>query len=183
MRIISGIYKGRHIYPPAKFRARPTTDFAKEALFNIIENNFEISELSVLDLFSGTGSITYEFASRGARRITAVEKDTDNFKFIRNTLQKFDMMQVNPVRSDAYRIIRNPWESYDIIFADPPYDLKELKELPELILGSRLMVRDSWLILEHPSKLTFNHIPAIFDHRNYGSVNFSFFKCQQIAEN
>jgi 16S rRNA (guanine(966)-N(2))-methyltransferase RsmD len=176
VRIISGKYKGKQIRPPSNFKARPTTDFAKEALFNIIENNFDIEELSVLDLFAGTGSITYEFASRGAKQITSVESDSSHFKFIRNMLNSMDMVQVNPVRSDAFRIIRNPWEAYDIIFADPPFDLKGLETIPELVLKEKLLLNDGWLILEHPSRIKFNHIPELFDHRNYGSVNFSFFK-------
>ena len=176
MRIISGTYKGKQIHPPANFRARPTTDFAKEALFNILENHFDIEELSVLDLFAGTGSITYEFASRGARRISAVEMNATDCRFIQRTIQELDFFQVNAVRSDAMKVIKNPWESYDLVFADPPFDFEGLENLPELVLGSALMDPGSWFILEHPSKMRFSHVPGIFDHRNYGSVNFSFFK-------
>lgn len=176
MRIISGKYKGKQLTPPSSFKARPTTDFAKEALFNIIENNFDIETLSVLDLFAGTGSISYEFASRGAKRIATVEKDSGNFKYIRRLLEEMEMVQVNPVRSDAFKIIRNPWEAYDLVFADPPYDLKGLDTLPGLVLESKLLESGGWFILEHPSNLKFNHINGIFDHRNYGNVNFSFFR-------
>jgi 16S rRNA (guanine(966)-N(2))-methyltransferase RsmD len=176
VRVISGIYKGRHIQPPSNFKARPTTDFAKEALFNIIENHFDIEDLTILDLFSGTGSITYEFASREAKRITSVEMYPQHFKFIRSMVSKMEMVQVNTIRSDAFKIIKNPWESYDLIFADPPYDLKGLESLPELILEGNLLEKEGWFILEHPSKIKFNHIPGLFDHRNYGNVNFSFFK-------
>ena len=176
MRIISGIYKGRHIHPPSNFKARPTTDFAKEALFNIIENNFEIEDLTILDLFAGTGSISYEFASRSAKRITTVEMNPNHFKFIRSIVRELEMEQVNTIRSDAFKIIKNPWESYDLIFADPPFDLKGLEAIPELILNSNLMGNNTWFIMEHPSKITFKHVPGMFDHRNYGNVNFSFFK-------
>lgn len=176
MRIISGKYKSRQLHPPANFKARPTTDFAKEALFNILENHFDIEELSVLDLFAGTGSITYEFASRGARRISTVEINSTHFRFIQQTVRQLDFVQVNPVRSDAFKVIKNPWEAYDLVFADPPFDLAGLETLPELVLGSALMEPGSWFILEHPSKMRFNHVPGIFDHRNYGNVNFSFFK-------
>lgn len=179
MRIISGKYKGRQIYPPTGFKARPTTDFAKEALFNIIENNFDIEDLSVLDLFAGTGSITYEFASRGADKISTVEIDSSHFKFIRSMLQKMEMVQVNPVRSDAFKVIKNPWEAYDIVFADPPYDLRNLETLPELVLTNNLLAPGGWFILEHPSKMKFNHLNTLFDHRHYGNVNFSFFKTQE----
>ncbi|MEX0987004.1 MAG: RsmD family RNA methyltransferase [Bacteroidales bacterium] len=176
MRIISGQYKGKKIHLPAKFKARPTTDFAKEALFNIIENNFDIEELSVLDLFSGTGSITYEFASRGAHRVTSVEMDQQHFRFIKSMVEQMDLVQVTPVRSDAFKVIKNPWEPYDLIFADPPYDLPSLETIPELILQGNLLAKDGWLILEHPAGMKFNHIPELFDHRYYGSVNFSFFR-------
>lgn len=179
MRIISGKYKGKQIHPPANFRARPTTDFAKEALFNILENNFDIEELAVLDLFSGTGSITYEFASRGAARITSVETNTMHYRFIRKMVEELDFFQVQPVRSDAFKVIKNPWESYDLIFADPPFDLPGLETIPELILNGNLLINGGWLILEHPSKMIFNHVPGLFDHRNYGSVNFSFFSANK----
>jgi 16S rRNA (guanine966-N2)-methyltransferase len=176
VRIISGKYKGKQIHPPHGFKARPTTDFSKEALFNILENNFEIETLSVLDLFSGTGSITYEFASRGALRITTVELNTLHYRFIRKMVEEMELLQVSPVRSDAMKIIKNPWESYDLIFADPPYDYKGLEALPDLILSGGLLEKGGWFILEHPSKIKFNNVPGIFDHRHYGSVNFSFFK-------
>jgi len=176
VRIISGKNKGKQIHPPPGFKARPTTDFAKEALFNIIENYFDIEELSVLDLFAGTGSISYEFASRGARRISTVEKDPATFRFIRNMIGKMEMVQVNPVHSDAMKVIRNPWEAYDLVFADPPYDFTELQSLPNLILDSSLLEKEGWLILEHPSGMNFSENRQLFDHRKYGSVNFSFFR-------
>ena len=176
MRIISGKYKGKRIQPPANFRARPTTDFAKEALFNIIENNFDIPDLSVLDLFSGTGSMTYEFASRGAMRIASVESNAIHYRFIRKMVQELDFAQVNTVRTDAFKVIKSPWEPYDIVFADPPYDLEKLEEIPGLVLKNKLLTDEGWLILEHPSKIKFNHIASMFDHRVYGSVNFSFFR-------
>ncbi len=175
MRIISGKYKGKQINPPANIKARPTTDFAKEALFNILENKFDLEELAVLDLFSGTGSISYEFASRGSKRVTSVEQNTFHFRFIRMMVDQMEMFQVQPVRSDAFKVIKNPWESYDLIFADPPFDLPGLETLPEVILRSKLLANEGWLILEHPSRMKFNHLPELFDHRNYGSVNFSFF--------
>ena len=180
MRIISGKYKGKKIHPPPNFKARPTTDFAKEALFNILENNFNLEELAILDLFSGTGSITYEFASRGAERVTSVEMNSKHYNFIKKMVDELDFIQVQPVQSDAFKVVKNPWESYDLIFADPPFDLPGLEDLPELILRSNLLLNGGWLILEHPAKMKFNHIPELFDHRNYGSVNFSFFSVKNI---
>lgn len=176
MRIISGTYKGKQLLPPSNFKARPTTDFAKEALFNILENNFDIEELTVLDLFSGTGSISFEFASRGAKRITSVEKHPDHFKYIRKMVDELEFHQVSTVRSDAFRVIKNPWESYDLIFADPPYDLEKLETLPEQIFSEKLLLKGGWFILEHPAGMQFNHHRELFDHRKYGSVNFSFFR-------
>ncbi|MFC2090475.1 16S rRNA (guanine(966)-N(2))-methyltransferase RsmD [Bacteroidota bacterium] len=176
MRIISGTYKGKQLFPPSNFKARPTTDFAKEALFNIIENNFDIEEVCVLDLFAGTGSISFEFASRGAKRITTVELNSDHFKFIRKTVSELDFHQISTIRSDAFKIIKNPWESYDLIFADPPYDMKGIETIPELIFERKLLADDGWLILEHPSRMQFNHLRELVDHRKYGNVNFSFFK-------
>lgn len=176
MRIISGKYKGKRIHPPSNFKARPTTDFAKESLFNIIENNFDITELSILDLFAGTGSISYEFASRGAKRIATVESDSNHFRFIEKTLRSLDMPQIDTVRSDAFKVIKNPWESYDIIFADPPFDHEKLEAIPEMILHNNLLAPGGWFILEHPSKMSFVHLKSLFDQRKYGGVNFSFFK-------
>lgn len=177
MRIISGTYRRKNIKVPANFKARPTTDFAKEALFNIIENHHNIEDLKVLDLFAGTGSISYEFASRGTQNITTVELNPQHYKFIRSVVNEMEFHQIHTIRSDAFKIIKNPWEPYDLIFADPPYDMKNLETIPELILVSdKLLNPDGWLILEHPSKLSFNHISGIFDHKNYGSVNFSFFR-------
>ena len=176
MRIISGTYKGKQLFPPSNFKARPTTDFAKEALFNIIENNFDIAELSVLDLFAGTGSISFEFASRGARQVTTVEKNTDHFRYIRKVVAELELFQVHPIRSDAFRILKNPWESYNLVFADPPYEMKELASIPELVFSKGLLSEGGWLILEHPTKMNFGHMKELFDHRLYGSVNFSFFR-------
>ena len=178
MRIISGKYKGRQIHPPSGFKARPTTDFAKEALFNILENHFVIEDLSVLDLFSGTGSITYEFASRGAYRISSVESEAIHFRFIRRMVQQLEFAQVNTVRTDALKVIKNPWESYDIVFADPPYNFPGLELIPEQVMKSKLLDNEGWFILEHPSSMNFSLVPGMFNHRNYGNVNFSFFKKQ-----
>lgn len=176
MRIISGTYRGKQIQPPSNFRARPTTDFAKEGLFNVLINNFDFEETSVLDLFAGTGSITYEFASRGINRITTVENNSLHFRFIRKNVEEMEFEAVHTINTDAFKFIKRPFESYDIIFADPPYDHPELKSLPELIFESNILAKDGWFILEHPSQMKFNHQDTFFQHKNYGNVNFSFFK-------
>lgn len=131
MRIISGSYRGKQIHPPSNFKARPTTDFAKEGLFNILNNNFDFEETDVLDLFAGTGSLTYEFASRGTRRITSIENNSLHFRFIRKNIEEMGFDDVHTINTDVFKFIKRPFESYDLIFADPPFDHPELKTLPE----------------------------------------------------
>ena len=175
MRIISGTHKGRHIYPPKTFRARPTTDFAKESLFNILNNHFNFEELEVLDLFSGTGSIAYEFASRGARLVTAVENNEIHYRFIRKTLEAFDFDRVKLIRGDAFLFLNRPYQSFDIIFADPPYDHEKLGLLPDLIFRTNILAEGGWFILEHSSRYTFGEHPRFLQLRKYGGVEFSIF--------
>ena len=176
MRIISGSYRGRQIHPPSNFKARPTTDFSKEGLFNILYNNFEFDEIDVLDLFAGTGSVTYEFASRGTKRVVCVENNSLHFRFIRKNVEDMQLEQVHTINTDVFKFLKKPFESYDLIFADPPYDNKELSKLPDLVFETNILLDNGWFILEHPSQLTFNHHPNFFQHKNYGNVNFSFFK-------
>ena len=130
MRIISGIFRGKQIRPPGNFKARPTTDFSKESLFNILIHQYNIEDMDVLDLFSGTGSISYEFASRGARSVLALEMAPLHFKFIQETCRKLQMDQVSVIRADAFRYLKKPTQSFDFIFADPPFDHPGLAELP-----------------------------------------------------
>ncbi len=176
MRIISGQYRGKQIIPPGNFRARPTTDFAKEGLFNILMNLYDLEEADVLDLFSGTGSMTYEFASRGARSVVAVEWDPSYQRFIQRTCQSLEMEQVTVLRMDAFRYLLKPVQSFDIIFADPPYDHPRLPEIPDAVLGSGILQPQGIFILEHPSKHSFTAHARFLRQRNYGSVNFSFFQ-------
>lgn len=175
MRIISGKYRGKQIHPPKNFKARPTTDFAKEGLFNILVHQYDFEELDILDLFSGTGSITYEFASRGVRSVVALEMAAPNFKFIQRTCKELDMDQVNVIRGDAFRYLKKPYQSFDIVFADPPYDHPLLPELPDLVLSTDILNEDGLLILEHPVKYIFSAQPGYIQHRKYGGVNFSLF--------
>lgn len=176
MRIISGTYRGKQIHPPKSFKARPTTDFAKEGLFNILLNHFDPEDLDVLDLFAGTGSITYEFASRGARSVVAVEMNQENHHFIRKTCEELQMDQVTMIRGDVFRYIRKPYQSFDIIFADPPYDHIRLESLPDLILDTEILANKGWFILEHPGSSSFTAHPRFLQHRKYGGVNFSIFQ-------
>ena len=175
MRIISGENKGRRIPVPGNFKARPTTDFAKEALFNIIANYFDFKSIKVLDLFSGTGSIGYEFASRGAEKVDLMEINQRYSDFIRKTVQRLGLKQVHVYTGDVFRFIPRIKEKYDIIFADPPYDLDNIHEIPELISDNNLLNKDGWFILEHGRNLDFSDYIHFKELRKYGSVHFSIF--------
>jgi len=176
MRIVSGTHRGRHIYPPKNFRARPTTDFAKESLFNILSNHFDFEEIEVLDLFSGTGSIAYEFASRGTRAVTAIEKDEIHSRFIGKTIRELGLEQVSVIRGDAFLFLNKPLQSYDIIFADPPYDHENLSQLPDMVFGTSILAEGGWFILEHSGRISFTAHPRFLQHRQYGGVKFSVFR-------
>lgn len=175
MRIISGSHKGRIISPPAGLKLRPTTDMAREGLFNILNNIVDYSELHVLDLFAGTGSMSYEFASRGAELVHSVEINTKHASFIINTAKKLDMACIKVFRADTRRYLEKTINSYKLIFADPPYNLKWLEDIPEMVIGSDCLEPGGILILEHPSDYSFTGNEYFSEHRKYGSVNFSFF--------
>jgi 16S rRNA (guanine966-N2)-methyltransferase len=176
VRIIGGKFSGRLIEPPSGFRARPTTDFAREGLLNILANRYEFTSVSLLDLFAGTGAISYEFASRGTTDIDLVDTDRRNCEFIGTTLRKLeiDKARIHHISaSDWLRVCR---KEYDIVFADPPYDLKWLKEIPDMVISSHAMKANGILILEHPKTYTFTYHVHFSEHRKYGNVNFSFFE-------
>lgn len=176
MRIISGKFRKKSIFPPKNFKARPTTDVAKESLFNIIENNFDIGTLIVLDLFGGTGSISYEFASRECPDITCVELNYSHYAFIRDTAKNLQIEhQLKVIKSNVFTFLKNHKNQYDLIFADPPYDLPKLESIPDLILEKQLLSVDGWLILEHSKNNQFSNHPNFSFTKQYGSVNFSFF--------
>lgn len=176
MRIISGQYKGKYIPVRKNFNARPTTDFAKENLFNILNNNFDYEDLDVLDLFSGTGSISYEFASRGCRSVISVEKDFKSYSSIKQISIELGIDSIKTVRADAFKFIKKCPESFDVVFADPPYDLPNLKDIPEEVLKSTILKESGWLILEHGKNHQFNDSQYLVDVRTYGSVHFSIFQ-------
>jgi 16S rRNA (guanine966-N2)-methyltransferase len=176
LRIIGGKYKGRRINPPGNFSARPTTDFAREGLFNILNNRVDFETISVLDLFSGTGSMSFEFASRGAVSVHLVEKDFKHISGIRKILKELDLKNVKPIHIDVKAYLKTCSVKYDIVFADPPYELTWLKELPDLVTKACIIKEDGFFILEHPRDLSFAGHYLFFEHRNYGGVNFSFFK-------
>lgn len=176
MRIISGRYRGKQINPPAGFKARPTTDFARESLFNILSNRIDFESVSVLDLFSGTGSISYEFASRGSPTVHLVEQDLRNIRFIRRMVTEMKLDGVRALHVDVKAFLKTCTFKYDIVFADPPYELPWLKDLPGLVMGAGILAGNGFFILEHPKNFSFVSNPGFFEHRDYGSVNFSFFK-------
>ncbi|MBN1183469.1 MAG: RsmD family RNA methyltransferase [Bacteroidales bacterium] len=176
MRIISGINKGKRIDPGKRFKARPTTDFAKEGLFNVITNHFNIEDISVLDLFAGTGSISYEFASRGCQSIDTVELNPMHFDFIKKTASDLNYTQLKVYRADCIKFITNAKKSYSLIFADPPYDFQKIPEIPQLIFDNEILQPGGWFILEHGGKNNFTSHEKFFNHKKYGNVNFSIFK-------
>lgn len=175
MRIISGIYKGKQLYPGKDFKARPTTDFAKESLFNILANKFYFDEIKVLDLFSGTGSISYEFASRGCNAIESVELNPKHAAFIGKTARELKFSQIKVYKVNVYQYLKFNRNKFDIIFADPPYDMEGVNLLPDKIIEKDILTDDGILILEHAKNIDFSLHKRLIEHRNYGSVNFSFF--------
>jgi 16S rRNA (guanine966-N2)-methyltransferase len=176
MRIVSGIYRGRRLQPPVNLPVRPTTDFAKEGLFNVLSNMVDFESLMVLDLFTGTGSIAFEFLSRGAISVTAVDSSHKCIDFIKKTADSFGVKNLQPVKSNSFVFIKRMVSVYDLIFADPPYDLEGIESIPDLVFESNLLKEDGLLILEHSSRYRFEHHPMFSHHRNYGSVNFTIFR-------
>lgn len=176
MRIISGIHGGRRISPPGKMPyTRPTTDIAKEGLFNILQNNLEIDELKVLDLFGGTGCISYELASRGAPEITIVEKDSKMYEFIKKTSAELGFDNFNVIKSDVFKFIESTNQQYDFIFAGPPYALATIDNLPLNIFESKLLKPDGWFVLEHTPRNNYKNFAHYKTERNYGTTIFSIF--------
>jgi len=176
MRIISGIHGGRKISPPAKMPyTRPTTDIAKEGLFNIIENNLTISSLKTLDIFGGTGSISYELASRGAEDLTIVEKDTMMHEFIKKNAATLSLENFKVIKMDVFRFLQQCTDTFDLIFAGPPYALTNIDELPKIIFEKKLLNNNGWFILEHTPANNYKTFPHYKTERNYGTTVFSIF--------
>lgn len=174
MRIITGQYKGRHFDVPRSFKARPTTDFAKENIFNVMRGYMDFEETTALDLFAGTGSITLELLSRGCADVTSVEMDRDHAAFIRQCVEKLGTTNHTLIRGDVFKFLKTCKKQFDFIFADPPYALTTIDTLPDLMLP--LLKEDGIMILEHGKQNDFSEHPRFAEHRAYGSVNFSIFK-------
>ncbi len=176
MRIISGTFKGRRFSPPKSFDARPTTDFAKENLFNILNNRVEWEDSSALDLFSGTGNICIEFVSRGCTSVTAVEKAPNHAKYIQKVIGELKIENLRLYTTDVFRFLESNHQKYDLIFADPPYDLPTLEKIPALILEKDMLNEGGIFVMEHSKKNDFSQLPHFKERRVYGSVNFSIFE-------
>lgn len=176
MRIISGILGGRRISPPSKMPyTRPTTDIAKEGLFNILQNKLDIEGLQTLDLFGGTGSISYELASRGAADLTIVEKDNNMYDFIKKTAATLQLENFHVIKSDVFKFIETTTGKYDFIFAGPPYALTNIDDLPRKIVERKLLKPGGWFVLEHTARNDYEKFELYRTERNYGTTIFSIF--------
>lgn len=175
LRIVSGKYKSRRIHLFKEMKLRPTMDKTKESLFNILHNRFDFAEIKALDLFSGTGNISYELSSRGCQNITAVEKEASCIFFIQKIMHDLDIKEINVVRNDVFKFLQNCKESYDFIFADPPYDLPNIYQIPELIFSNNILKKNGWLVIEHSIKSNFNQVRNFVEKRVYGQSTLSFF--------
>ena len=182
MRIITGKYKGRHFDIPRTFKARPTTDFAKENIFNVLVQYVDFDGAEALDLFSGTGSISLELVSRGCSHVVSVELDRDHHRFIQDCMKKLTansqepIANIIPIRGDVFRFLKSCKQQFDFIFADPPYALKELATLPDLVFERQVLKEEALFVLEHGKDYDFSEHPHFVEHRQYGSVNFSLFR-------
>ena len=175
MRIIAGTLKGRRLNPPAHLPVRPTTDMAREGLFNILNNYVDYEDCAVLDLFAGTGAVSMEFVSRGAREVTAVDINNACAEYVRSEVQRLQVKNMRVVRADVFDLLKRANRQFDIVFADPPYAIEGLPTLPDLVFGHQLLTPDGIFILEHPGEYSFDTHPHFWQHRAYGKVNFTFF--------
>lgn len=176
MRIISGKYRGKTIFAGKDFNSRPTTDFAKESLFNILANSIDFETIKVLDLFAGTGGIGFEFASRGSIQVDSVEINFRQYEFIRKIAKDLQFDGFKAIKSDVMKYIEKCPYKYDIIFADPPFDWEHTDKLPEAVFDAGIMAPDGIFILEHSRRISFAGNSRMYDHRVYGNLHFSFFR-------
>jgi len=176
MRIVSGYFRGRRINVPKKMDLRPTTDFAKEGLFNVLNNLIDFDELNVLDCFFGTGNISLEFISRGASQVTAVDINRDSYRFLEKLCNEWEIDNLDVYRADVLIHLKQDYQKYDLIFADPPFNLPEIKELPDLVFDNELLEDNGMLIVEHGNDTDFSQHKKFTKQRKFGSVFFSFFE-------
>ncbi|MBU0489595.1 MAG: 16S rRNA (guanine(966)-N(2))-methyltransferase RsmD [Bacteroidetes bacterium] len=182
MRIISGKYKHRRLNPPAGLPVRPTTDYARESLFNILNTYWDLDGVSVLDVFAGTGTVGFEFASRGASSVTAVDVNERCVKFINQTAASFGALNVKAYRKDAFVFLKLAKTSYDFIFADPPFDMADIAEVHKYVFEHNLLKPGGWLIIEHSERIGLSACSHLFQHRIYGKVHFSIFANEDSDE-
>lgn len=175
MRIISGKLRGIHMLAPANLPVRPTTDQAKESLFNILQNQFDFEDCEILDLFSGTGSVSIEFASRNASLVQSIDKHPGCIKWLEAVKNKYNLVQIQTLKADVFKYLEIYKKPYDIIFADPPYDLPTIPLIPKLVAENKLLKKDGVLIVEHPKFLKLHNLPGYTETRTYGYSAFSFF--------
>lgn len=176
MRIITGKYKGRHFEIPRTFKARPTTDFAKENIFNVLNGYIDFDDVAALDLFAGTGGISLEMLSRGCKPVVSVEADRDHARFIGECMRKLGEENNVLIRGDVFRFVKKCHQQFDLVFADPPYALEQLPEIPKLIFDCGLLKPGGIFVFEHGKDYDFSGAEHFVEHRNYGSVNFSLFR-------
>ncbi|WP_439698126.1 16S rRNA (guanine(966)-N(2))-methyltransferase RsmD [Mucilaginibacter sp. AW1-7] len=176
MRIIGGTLRGLRLNPPKNLPVRPTTDLAKEALFNILLNQIEFEGIKVLDLFSGTGNISLEFASRGAAEVISVDRSIHCVNYLKDTSRQHKLDQVKVYKEDVFKYLQMETEQYDLVFADPPYDLNKIPEIPKIVFERNILLPGALLIVEHQSMQNISQHPAFVEQRKYGHSSFSFFR-------
>jgi 16S rRNA (guanine966-N2)-methyltransferase len=174
LRIISGTHKSRTIHAPGNLPVRPTTDFAKEGLFNVLGNHFDFSGLKILDLFSGTGNITYEFVSRGCTEITAVDVNYNCCSFIKKTASEMGFNNVKVIKADVFSYLKKCIDKFDLIFADPPFEMEKIEQIPSMVFEKGILKENGWLIVEHSVRTELSK-ERLLQKRDYGKVNFSIF--------
>ena len=175
MRIIAGTLRGRRLNPPQNLPVRPTTDMARESLFNILNNYVDYEDCSVMDLFAGTGAVSLEFISRGVRELTAIDINAQCTDFIKQAANQLEVHNLHVVRADVFDLLKRANRKFDIVFADPPYAIENLATLPDSVFSHNLLTEDGIFILEHPREYNFEEHPRFWQHRAYGKVNFTFF--------
>jgi len=175
VRIICGAHRGKHIVAPDSLPVRPTTDMAKESIFNVLNNYFYFDGIEVLDLFAGTGNISYEFAARGAVHVLAVDINAKCVEFISKTAKSLNFENLTVIKADAFKYLQTTGRKFNVVFADPPYDMEGIAKLPDAIFERNLLKEDGWFVLEHSDKYDFSRHPNFFEMRKYGRVHFSAF--------
>lgn len=181
MRIIAGSLRGRRLNPPTSLPVRPTTDMARESLFNILNNYVDYEECQVMDLFAGTGAVSFEFISRGVKEVTSIDINNQCTDFIKSTAQQLRVNNIHVVRADVFDLLKRAYKKFDIVFADPPYAMEDLEKLPDLIFEHNILTEEGIFVLEHPKEYQFEEHDHFWQHRHYGKVNFTFF-AQKLDE-